>query len=74
LPRIQATKEEEVERPKSPWTFEKSIFFPYKFDTEEILARCFDYDWRCSKIDKMIKSVKDKEKIYNYLNKNYRAM
>lgn len=72
LPRAEPNKIPEIERPKSPWCFEKSIFAPYKFDTDELLVRCFNFDWNCSKIERMIKSVKDKERMYLYLNKNYR--
>lgn len=74
IPRPEPPVVIEVERPKSPWTLPKSIFASYKYDTDEHLANCFDFDWRCSKIDRMIKSVKDKEQIYNYLKSNYRAM
>ena len=28
-----------------PWSFEKSFFADYKFDTEELLAKCFETDW-----------------------------
>jgi len=74
VPRPEPPQEEQVLRPKSPWTLPKSLFAAYKFDTDEHLANCFDFDWRCSKIDRMVKAVKDKEKIYAYLKNNYRAM
>lgn len=74
VPRPEPPQEELVLRPKSPWTLPKSLFAGYKFDTEEHLALCFDFDWRCSKIERLIKAVKDKERIYAYLKKNYRAM
>lgn len=74
LPRPEPKYEPEPPRPKTPWTLEKSIFATYKYDTDEHLAHCFDFDWKCSKIEKMIKSVKDKENIYKYLKSNYRCM
>lgn len=74
IPRPEPYIAKEIERPKTPWTFPISLFAQYKLDNEELLNNCFDFDWRCSKIERMIKSVKDKEKIYTYLNSNYRAM
>ena len=36
--------------------------------------QCFDFDWKCSKIEKIVKNPKEKEKIYNYLCKNYKTV
>ena len=71
LPRPEPNGIALEERPKSPWCFEKSIFAPYKYDTDELLARCFYFDWKCSKIEKMIKSVKDKEKMFSEAKASY---
>jgi hypothetical protein len=37
-------------------------------------VQCFDFDWKCSKIEKIVKNPKEKEKIYNYLCKNYKTV
>jgi len=44
---------------KTPWDFYKSVFAPYKRDTNEILMKCFEFDWECSKIPKIIKDEED---------------
>ena len=41
------------ERQKTPWTFEISCFKDYKFDTDEILNNCFEFDWAGIKLPKM---------------------
>ena len=54
LPR-SAFNTPELSRPKSPWSLAKSVFANYKFDTDELMATCFDYDWGCSTLDRSIK-------------------
>ena len=46
---------EELIRPKSPWSLPKSFFGKFKSDNDMIIGKCFDYDWRCSTLEKMIK-------------------
>jgi len=43
--------EEEVDR----WTIPKSLFKDYKFDNEKYLDRCFEFDWECSRILRVVK-------------------
>ena len=43
-------------------------------DTDEHLFRCFDFDWKCSKIEAMIKNPKERDIVYNYLSSNYRVI
>ena len=43
-------------------------------DTPEHLAACFDFDWNCSKLSTLIKPVKDKHIIYEYLKSNYQPI
>lgn len=31
----------------------------FKFDTEEILRKCFEKDWACSKVTKVVRNVDD---------------
>jgi hypothetical protein len=28
-----------------PWNFKKSVFYPYKEDTDALLNKCFEFDW-----------------------------
>ena len=61
-------------RPKSPWDVSKSVFKTYQDDTDALLTRCFEFDWNCSKIPKMISNYHEYEKIKKFLKTNYRAM
>ena len=61
-------------RPKSPFTVKKTVFAQFKQDTEDLTDKCFEFDWQCSKIDKLIKAVVEKEKVYKYLKKKYWIM
>ena len=36
------------------WKFEESVFKNYKRDTKSLLDACFDFDWRCSKLEKVL--------------------
>lgn len=76
VPRPEPIVEVEEERPKSPWDFSKSLFTQYAQDTPEMLLNCFDFDWHCSKIERLLKNAtKDiREKIYTFLLKNYKIM
>lgn len=41
---------------KRIWSFPISIWAPkYKFETEEVLRKCFERDWNCCKIPKFVK-------------------
>ena len=40
------------------WTVKESNFKSYKFDTDKLLTRCFDFDWKTTKLGRVIK---DKE-------------
>lgn len=40
---------------KEPWDFKKSVFAPYYPDSDTLLNSCFEFDWECSKISKVIK-------------------
>lgn len=43
------------EKVKTPWDFNKSVFKDYKADNALLLDQCFEFDWSCSKIEKVIK-------------------
>lgn len=40
-------------RPRTPWTFPISIFRDYEIENEEILTKCFEFDWSNIKLPKM---------------------
>lgn len=61
----------ELERPKSPWSIAKSFFAKYKFDTDDVLARCFEFDWKCSTLDRKIRDPQDKEAVKDFLRPKY---
>lgn len=58
-------------RPKSPWSLPKSFFAKYKYDTDLVIGKCFDWDWRCSTLDKMLKDPHEKELIIKFLRPKY---
>ena len=59
---------------KTPWDFFKSVFKDYKPDTHKTLDGCFDYDWSCTKLEKIIKDVNDKNKLKEYLRGKYKLL
>ena len=62
---------QELTRPKSPWSIPKSFFAKYKHDNDLIIGKCFDWDWRCSTLEKMIKDPHEKEATIKYLRPKY---
>lgn len=53
------------------WKIEKSVFKDYKPETEELLQNCFETDWRCTRINKFVKSEKDLVKLKQILKTAY---
>ena len=62
------------EKIKTPWDFNKSVFKDYKADNADKLAECFEFDWSCSKIEKIIKSEEETQKCKEYLRGVYKLM
>ena len=73
MPRC-AFNTQELTRPKSPWSIPKSVWKSYKFDDDAIIAKCFDFDWNCTTLNKMIKDPNQKELIIKYLRPKYGLM
>ena len=48
-------------RQKEPWIFEKSVFKDAQHDNPDILKKCFEFDWKTSKIDKVLLKCEDEE-------------
>ena len=61
-------------RPTSPWSVAKSFFASYQLDTDELMKKCFDFDWGCSVIDRMIRNPEQSELVRSYLKPRYRIM
>jgi len=55
VPRPPEKSLKQKERLKTPWDFFKSVFKDYKPDNELLLAKCFEFDHSCSKLDKIVK-------------------
>ncbi|CAI2365652.1 unnamed protein product [Moneuplotes crassus] len=60
------------ERIKTPWDFFKSVFKDYKPDTPTLLEGCFEYDWKCSKITKLVKNEEDQAEVKKILKSHYK--
>lgn len=53
------------------WLWEMSIFKPYVKDTPELLEKCFEQDWKDSKITKIVKDPADLEQTKALLKSVY---
>jgi len=62
------------EKVKTPWDFNKSVFRDYKPDNPQKLEECFEFDWSCSKIEKVVKSEEEIAKTKEYLRGIYKLM
>lgn len=60
-------------RPKTPWTYENSIFKEYRADTEEFDRECFESDWVTMKRPK-ISNEQEFAQIRIELFKNYKTI
>ncbi len=61
-----------VERPRTPWSFEISLFKDWVFDSDEKLNECFAFDWNCMKFPKM--SEEDMIDMREAFMENYKTM
>lgn len=43
-------------------------------DDDEILKKCFEFDWDYGKIPKLVKKEEELEQIKNFFRNNYRAI
>lgn len=60
LPRAEPIVDVKEEKPRTPWSFNNSIFSSYTLDSEEMLLNCFDFDWISGKLEKLsMKYTKD---------------
>ena len=61
-------------RPDTAWTVAKSFFGKYKVDDDEIINKCFNFDWECSNLNKIIKDLTDRQNIKNFLRPRYKMI
>lgn len=60
---------------KRIWTYAISIWAQkYKFETEELLRKCFEKDWSCGKITKFVKKQEELDLIKEMLWQNYKPI
>lgn len=57
-----------------PWNIESSSFKDYKFDTDELMAECCDYDIDVSNINEILSDKKEQEQIAIFLKSNYKLI
>lgn len=60
------------EKLKTSWDFFKSVLREYKPDTDILLEDCFEFDWSCTKIPKIIKGEEEVAKCKEYLKSVYK--
>jgi hypothetical protein len=61
-------------RPKTPWGLPISLFKDYKFDNEAHLADCFEFDWSCSKILRVVKNPEEQRRVKAFLKENHQSI
>lgn len=73
---LPPVEEEEVVAIKVGWDLSKSIFAKVKQDTPKLMDSCFEYDWECSRLEKICEhfSKEQRDKIHTFLKHNYRII
>ncbi len=61
------------EKQKPDWDFKNSIFKDYVIDTDELLRKCFEFDFKCSKIPRLVKNEEDLLATKETMHRHYRA-
>ena len=61
-------------RPKSPWDVSKSVFKDFALDSDKLMNKCFDQDWGCSALGRIIKDHDEEERVRKYLRPKYRVL
>ena len=46
----------DLEKINIEWNFENSIFKVFKFENDELLSKCFEFDYNQTKIPKLTKN------------------
>ncbi|CAD8165096.1 unnamed protein product [Paramecium pentaurelia] len=64
-----------LKKQKRIWSFPISIWFKdFRFENEEFLRKCFEKDWSCSKISKVVKNPDEFNEVKNLLWKDYKMI
>jgi predicted XRE-type DNA-binding protein len=71
-PKIREWTEMIIER--IPWDFNTSTFKDYRFDTDEILNKCINFDFDVSNIKDIIPNIKERNEIQNILASHYKLL
>ena len=59
------------------WEFKKSALARYKHDTAKLISDCYETDWNRSKVHRVVKDEKEREKKKTYMRsvfKHFRNM
>jgi hypothetical protein len=56
---------------RNVWLFRNSVFKDWITDSEQKLKECFEFDWKCCMVQKIIKDETDKASVYSYMLKIY---
>jgi len=61
-----------AKRVRTPWTFPISVFKDYKIDNEEVIRRCFEFDWKM--VPQLKMSPEDYQKCKEIFRKAYKVI
>ncbi|KAL4466565.1 hypothetical protein ABPG72_010616 [Tetrahymena utriculariae] len=54
------------------WTFPISLFTKWRPDDDEIIKKCFEYDWDNCKIQQKVKKQEDQDQLKEFLRSKYK--
>jgi len=63
-----------LKKKKLKWTFPISLMFKWKPDTDDLIKRCFEFDWAMTKIPRVVKNGEDLQNVKKFLSENYRQI
>ena len=53
------------------WTIPQSVFRSFRYDTEEQLVKCFEFDYENTRISRIVKDEVDRINLKKLLQENY---
>lgn len=56
------------------WTFGISLFSKWQMDNDDMIKKCFDFDWEYGVIPKFIRKEEEVEKVKQFLKENYKQV
>ncbi|EGR32874.1 leucine rich repeat protein [Ichthyophthirius multifiliis] len=75
--KIQPRKKDQIFIPakqkkfKYKWKLPQSLFAKWKADNEDIIKRCFEFDWKYGKIGKIVRNEEDEQEVANFFSQRY---